>query len=124
MQQRMADITSAPFDETGTRILAPHSLVPAGREWAATMAAVKGSSSCGTQAVVLVSGLPAVGKSTLVGELAPLLGAVALSRDQARLSARGLPRVIDAVSRRLLHRRLRRIQRLAIATVRSSPAHS
>jgi predicted kinase len=63
--------------------------------------------------VVLVSGLPAVGKSTLVAELSPRLGAVALSRDQARLAARGAARLVDTVSFKLLHRRLRRVQRRA-----------
>jgi predicted kinase len=60
--------------------------------------------------VVLVSGLPGVGKTTLITDLAPRLSAVVISRDQARLTARSLPRFMDRVAFRLFHRRLRRTQ--------------
>jgi 2-phosphoglycerate kinase len=47
--------------------------------------------------LVLVSGLPGVGKSSLVDSLAPRIGAVVISRDQARLSASHVRRLMDSV---------------------------
>lgn len=63
--------------------------------------------------VILISGLPGVGKSTLVQELAPRLGAVSLSRDQMRERRRGFARIVDTLSFLVLHRRLQRVQRRA-----------
>lgn len=65
--------------------------------------------------LVLVSGLPGVGKSVLVEELAPRLGAVRLSRDAARLSLDSgrLRRLVEALAWRLAGRRLASTQRRA-----------
>jgi predicted kinase len=63
--------------------------------------------------LVLVSGLPGVGKSSLVDSLAPRIGASVISRDQARLSAGHPRRLIDSLAWKLFHRRLRTIQRRA-----------
>jgi predicted kinase len=65
--------------------------------------------------LVLVSGLPGVGKSVLVDELAPRLGAVRVSRDAARLSLDSgrLRRLVEALAWRLAGRRLASTQRRA-----------
>ena len=54
-----------------------------------------------------------MGKSSLVGSLAPRIGAVVVSRDQARLSAGPMRRLVDSLAWRLFHRRLRSTQRRA-----------
>jgi len=65
--------------------------------------------------VVLVSGLPGVGKSVLVDALAPRLGAAVASRDAARIgSTPGGPRgLTEAIAWRFAHRRLASAQRRA-----------
>jgi predicted kinase len=63
--------------------------------------------------LVLVLGLPGVGKSSMVDSLAPRIGAVVVSRDQARLSAPRTRRLIDSLAWKLVHRRLRSTQRRA-----------
>jgi predicted kinase len=67
------------------------------------------------QWLILVSGLPGVGKSALVAELAPRLGASVVSRDAARLSLRprGPRRLAETLAWRLAHRRLTSTQRRA-----------
>ena len=65
--------------------------------------------------LVLISGLPAVGKSTLIAELGPRLGATELSRDQVRRSASPLRRLVDEIGFWLLRRRLASVQRWATA---------
>jgi predicted kinase len=67
------------------------------------------------QLLLLVSGLPAVGKSAVVSELGPLLNATQLSRDEVRRSAPPLSRLVDAVAFRVLRRRLAGIQYWATA---------
>ena len=63
--------------------------------------------------LVLVSGLPGVGKSSLVDSLAPRIGAVVVSRDQARLSASRVRRLMDSLVWKFFHRRLCSTQRRA-----------
>jgi predicted kinase len=67
------------------------------------------------QLLLLISGLPAVGKSSVVAELAPRLKATQLSRDQVRRSARPLRRLVDLIAFRVLRRRLASVQRWATA---------
>lgn len=72
--------------------------------------------TCATgRLLVLVSGLPGVGKSALVEELVPRLGAVCLSRDAARLSLDSgrLRRLVETLAWRLAGRRLASTQRRA-----------
>jgi predicted kinase len=65
--------------------------------------------------LMLVSGLPGVGKSVLVAELAPRVGAVILSRDGARLGLDSgrLTRLVESLVWRLARRRLAGTQRRA-----------
>jgi predicted kinase len=70
--------------------------------------------------LVLVSGLPGVGKSSLIDSLAPRIGAVVVSRDQARLSAGRMRRLMDSLVWKSLHRRLRSTQRRAGRIVAAS----
>ena len=65
------------------------------------------------QLMLLISGLPAVGKSSLIAELGLRLDATLLSRDEVRRSAGPLRRLGDVVSFRLLGRRLTVVQRRA-----------
>lgn len=67
------------------------------------------------QLLVLVSGLPGVGKSVLVEELAPRLGAVIVSRDGARLAldTGRTRRLVEALVWRSAGRRLATTQRRA-----------
>jgi predicted kinase len=74
--------------------------------------------------LVLVSGLPGVGKSTLVGELASRLDAAVISRDAARLSlpSQGFRRLVELLVWRLAQRRLAATQRRAGLIVTTTTA--
>jgi predicted kinase len=79
--------------------------------------------------LVLVSGLPGVGKSTLVGELASRLDAAVISRDAARLSlpSPGFRRLVELLTWRLAQRRLAVTQRragLIVTTTTAEHLHS